>query len=127
LFLTSLKVRGRVRPAALSGRACPTRCEVPPSHYPAPGQFFEASPPIAVREREIRNILFEFFTETLNTELANVADPGCLSRIPYPNFFHPGSHIQGKKSKSRSGSGIFLIRDEHPRSYFRKLINNFLS
>jgi hypothetical protein len=24
-------------------------------------------------------------------------DPGCLSRIPDPNFFHPGSWIQGQK------------------------------
>jgi hypothetical protein len=23
----------------------------------------------------------------------SVADPGCLSRIPDPNFFHPGSRI----------------------------------
>jgi hypothetical protein len=27
----------------------------------------------------------------------SVADPGCLSRIPDPNFFHPGSRIQGQK------------------------------
>jgi hypothetical protein len=26
--------------------------------------------------------------------LTNVADPGCLSRIPDPNFFHPGSRFK---------------------------------
>jgi hypothetical protein len=27
------------------------------------------------------------------TILASVADPGCLSRIPDPTFFHPGSEL----------------------------------
>jgi hypothetical protein len=26
--------------------------------------------------------------------LGSVADPGCLSRIPDPTFFHPGSRIR---------------------------------
>jgi hypothetical protein len=29
---------------------------------------------------------------------ACVADPGCLSRIPDPNFFHSASRIQGQKN-----------------------------
>jgi hypothetical protein len=29
-----------------------------------------------------------------NNKSTSVADPGCLSRIPYPTFFHPGSRIQ---------------------------------
>ncbi len=34
-----------------------------------------------------------------------VADPGCLSQIPDPKFFHPGSRIQGQEdSGSRAGS-----------------------
>ncbi len=28
---------------------------------------------------------------------SSVADLGCLSRIPDPNFFHPGSRVQGEK------------------------------
>jgi hypothetical protein len=28
---------------------------------------------------------------------ASVADPGCLSWIPDPNFFHPGPRKQGQK------------------------------
>jgi hypothetical protein len=27
----------------------------------------------------------------------SVADPGCLSWMPDPNFFHPGPRIQGQK------------------------------
>jgi hypothetical protein len=29
----------------------------------------------------------------------SVADPGCLSRIPDPTFFHPGSRIRIKDFK----------------------------
>jgi hypothetical protein len=29
--------------------------------------------------------------------IGSVADPGCLSRIPEPNFFHPEYWIQGQK------------------------------
>ncbi len=29
----------------------------------------------------------------------SVADPGCLSRIPDPNFFYPGSRICTKEFK----------------------------
>jgi hypothetical protein len=41
--------------------------------------------------------------------LFNVADPGCLSRILDPNFFHPGSRIQGQKD---SGSRIRILIKE---------------
>ncbi len=30
-------------------------------------------------------------------EISSVADPGCLSRIPDPNFFHPESRIRIKE------------------------------
>jgi hypothetical protein len=30
---------------------------------------------------------------------SSVADPGCLFRLPDPNFFHPGSRIRIKKFK----------------------------
>ncbi len=36
----------------------------------------------------------------------SVADPGCLSRIPEPTFFHPGSRIRIRNS----GSGSELSR-----------------
>jgi hypothetical protein len=32
-----------------------------------------------------------FISKKKNVRYASVADPGCLSRIPDPNFFHPGS------------------------------------
>ncbi len=28
------------------------------------------------------------------SKIISVADPGCLSRIPDPTFFHPGSRIR---------------------------------
>ncbi len=31
--------------------------------------------------------------QIVGTEAGSVADPGCLSRIPDPTFFHPGSRI----------------------------------
>jgi hypothetical protein len=31
---------------------------------------------------------------TINIKHTSVADPGCLSRIPDPTFFHPGSRIR---------------------------------
>jgi hypothetical protein len=33
------------------------------------------------------------------TVIHSVADPGCLSRIPDPTFFHPGSRILNKEFK----------------------------
>ncbi len=30
------------------------------------------------------------------------ADPGCLSRIPHPDFFHPRSRIQQKKIREKN-------------------------
>ncbi len=33
-------------------------------------------------------------------KLLSVADPGCLSQIPDPTFFHPGSRIRIKEFKS---------------------------
>jgi hypothetical protein len=36
-------------------------------------------------------IVCDFSTVLL---LSSVADPGCLSRIPDPTFFHPGSRIR---------------------------------
>ncbi len=32
--------------------------------------------------------------QDLDSVLTSVADPGCLSRIPDPTFFHPGSRIR---------------------------------
>ncbi len=30
-------------------------------------------------------------------EQSSVVDPGCISRIPDPKVFHPGSRIRGQK------------------------------
>jgi hypothetical protein len=40
-----------------------------------------------------------------DTTMSSVADPGCLSRIPDPNLFHPGS---GSGSKSASTNLSFF-------------------
>jgi hypothetical protein len=48
----------------------------------------------------------------------SVADPGCLSRIPDPNFFHPGSWIHIKEFKYFKPKNVTklgnLIRVVHP-------------
>jgi hypothetical protein len=44
------------------------------------------------------------YDERICNVVTSVADPGCLSRIPVPNFFHPGYRIQ-----------IFSIPDPHQR------------
>ncbi len=51
----------------------------------------------------------------------SVADPGCLSRIPDPTFFHPGSRIRivsipdpGSASKNLS-----ILTPKKPKKWFR--------
>jgi hypothetical protein len=39
--------------------------------------------------------------------LSSVVDPGCLSRIPDPNFFHPGSRIRIKELKNFNPKNCF--------------------
>ncbi len=39
----------------------------------------------------------------------SVADPGCLSRIPDPNFFYPGSRIQGKKNSGSASKNLSIL------------------
>jgi hypothetical protein len=51
----------------------------------------------------------------------SVTDPGCLSRIPDPNFFHPGSWIRIKEFKYFKPKICFsalgnIIRVVHPGS-----------
>jgi hypothetical protein len=42
-----------------------------------------------------RNKIRKKHTEkNVKDKICSVADPGCLSRIPDPTFFHPGSRIQ---------------------------------
>ncbi len=76
-------------------------------HIPDPGsKFFYPGCRIHGRKgtgSRIRNKEVKYF---LPKKLSSRKyDPGCLSRISYPNFFHPGSwtRIPGLKS---SGSGI---------------------
>ncbi len=40
--------------------------------------------------------------------ITSVAHPGCLSRIPDPNFFHPGSRIRIKEFKYCNPKIVFL-------------------
>jgi hypothetical protein len=50
-----------------------------------------------------------------NSLVINGADPGCLSWIPDPNFFHPGSRILGKKD-SESGSASKNLSIFNPKN-----------
>jgi hypothetical protein len=40
--------------------------------------------------------------------MTSVADPGCLSRIPDPTFFHPGSQIRTVSIRDHPGSRILI-------------------
>ncbi len=42
------------------------------------------------------------------SDSTSVADPGCLSQIPDPNFFHPGSRISIKEFKYFNPKKLFL-------------------
>jgi hypothetical protein len=51
--------------------------------------------------------------------LISVVDPGRLSRIPDPNFFHPGSRIRIKEFKYFNPQKWFvrnMIRVVHPET-----------
>jgi hypothetical protein len=63
------------------------------------------------------------FNDTGTTLPISVADPGCLSRIPDPTFFHPGSRIRRKEFKYFNPKNGFqalalgnMIRVVHPGS-----------
>ena len=66
-----------------------------------------------------------------DTVPSSVADPICLSRIPDPTFFHPGSelfpfripdpHQTRKKQKKRFSAQENMVRVFHPRSRIRML------
>ncbi len=48
----------------------------------------------------------------IDNVLCSVADPGCLSRIPDPTFFHPGSRIR-TVSITDPGSRILIKEFEY--------------
>jgi hypothetical protein len=54
--------------------------------------------------------------------MTSVADPGCLSRIPDRNFFHPGSRIQGQKD-SQIRIHIKEYKYFNPKTCFQALGN----
>jgi hypothetical protein len=39
----------------------------------------------------------------------SVADPGCLSRIPDPDFTHPGSRIPNLKTAAKERDKKYLL------------------
>ncbi len=47
-----------------------------------------------ITQRSLKCIFFVFCFWATFLEVSSVADPGFLSRIPNPNFFHPGSRIR---------------------------------
>ncbi len=50
----------------------------------------------------------------------SVPDPGCLSRIPDPNFFHPGSRVK-KILDPGSGSASNNLNIFNSKNYFEAL------
>ncbi len=54
----------------------------------------------------------------------SVADPGCLSRIPDPDFTHPGSRIQKQEQKSRVKKK--LLSYFFCSHNFHKIVNYFI-
>jgi hypothetical protein len=55
---------------------------------------------------------------------SSVADPGCLSRIPVPTFFHPGSRIPDPKTGTKE-RGIHEIVKKKIWANFQRIIELF--
>jgi hypothetical protein len=55
--------------------------------------------------------------------LGSVADPGCLSRIPDPDFTHPGSRIP--KQQQKGGVKKICCHSFLCSQKFHKIENNF--
>jgi hypothetical protein len=54
--------------------------------------------------------------------LCSVADPGCVSRIPDPDFTHPGSRISDPKTATKErGEKKFVVIPFFVATNFTKL------
>ncbi len=52
--------------------------------------------------------------------LSSVPDPGCLSRIPDPTFFHPGSRIRTVSipDPGSSSKNLSILTPKKPKTWF---------
>jgi hypothetical protein len=61
-----------------------------------------------ITHRSLKSNVFGCFGATF-LEVNSVADPGCLPRIPNPNFFHPGSRIRIEELTRKYDPGFFIL------------------